>query len=437
MSKAGQTTLIQHLTDIESLEVLAREGLLLEAIPAAELRLVVSYALDYYFRGGRLKAPSVAALRSEEGFAHALDDNDVDLEEEPEDTIEWAIDALKATYIHRETQKFNKDFASLMSEAMGIDRLGVLNQAVTDLAKLSMDLERKDAVADVREAMAERVLAYEARALDPGTITGMSFGWQMVDEYSRGIRNGELAILAAGPKTGKSFFLAWVALNEWRAGRIAALYSLENSVEMTLDRIACLATGINAQAWERGECDEREIARVQQFQEELAASEIPLLVLKPEPGKRTAHAIVRDAQLRGAQSLLIDQLTFMEVARASADRHLQIREVMHDVKTLISTGREQMPCLMAHQISRDGVKAAEKAGHLEMYHLAEGSEVERTADWAFGLFRSRNQVHVGLALLQTLAARRVALEHFEMAWDVSHGNFAALRTIEIGTGDGE
>ena len=74
----------------------------------------------------------------------------------------------------------------------------------------------------------------------------------------------------------------------------------------------------------------------------------------------------------GPTVLIIDQLTFIEPPDERAAPHIQIRDITHDLKTLISTGRDKMPCLLAHQINREGVKAADKVGYLEMYHLAEG-----------------------------------------------------------------
>jgi hypothetical protein len=67
------------------------------------------------------------------------------------------------------------------------------------------------------------------------------------------------------------------------------------------------------------------------------------------------------------------------------------------------------------------VKAAQKAGFLEMHHLAEGSEVERTADWVFGLYQSSVHRQVHQALLQTLAARREDTASWELIWNVQEG----------------
>lgn len=419
MTALGQRNLVQHLVDRDSLETLAREGLPEEVIPTEELRPVYRFALNYFHSSGRTKAPSVAAVRAE--YGDLLDDHDVDLNEDPEDSVEWAIDDLKGTYVYAQTAKFNKRLAASMSEAETAERIEVVAEYATELVALSMQMESHDSQVDAREGMTEAMLRYEARAADRNQVYGIRFGLAMIDDFTRGVHDGELAVLAAGPKTGKSYFLDLVALREWQAGRTCVLYTLENSVEMTLDRIACLACNVDSRAWQHGEVTDHEIERVRGWIAEVEQSETPLHVISPEPGQRTVEAMVRKAQLLDADSLLIDQLTFIEPPDERAPRHIQIRDIMHTLKAMISTGRGRMPCLLAHQINREGVKAADKVGHLEMYHLAEGSEVERTADWVFGLYRSEAERAAGRAKFQTLASRREDNRHFELTWQIDIG----------------
>src|SRR5690606_40673143 len=91
--------------------------------------------------------------------------------------------------------------------------------------------------------------------------------------------------------------------------------------------------------------------------------------------------------------------------------------------------------LLAHQINREGVKAADKTGYLEMYMLAESSEVERTADWVFGLYRSHDERIAELAKLQVLAARREDITSWLMRYDPASGLIETHREIALGTED--
>lgn len=419
MSAHGQKVLMQHLIHADSLDLLAREGMDAEVIPTEALRPVYIWAIDYFHASGRLKAPSKAALMSE--FEDLLADHEVAFPEDPDDSIEWAVDDLKTTYVHRMFQTSLKAGALAMSEAQGTDKITTLAEIARDMVSLSMRMESRESAVEATEGMEERLDAYEARVAAGDEVRGLIFGLAEVDTHTHGIQPGELAVLAAGPKVGKSYYLDRVALREWQRGRNVALFTLENSVEMTMDRIACLATGVDSTRWQHGQCAPDEVDAVRRWISEVDRYDADLWVIQPRPGKRSAEQMVREAQLRGADSLLIDQLTFVEVIDTRRTRPEQIREVTHTLKTMISTGRDRLSCLLAHQINREGIKIARKVGYHEMEHLAEGSEVERTADWVFSLYQSREMRQVNWALLQILAARRADIRNWSLNWEVANG----------------
>lgn len=424
MSYRHEQMLMQHLVSRDSLEVLGREGLPEECVATEDLRRVYLWAMDRFFRGGLTKAPSVGAMRAEWG--DLLDDHEIDLEDDPEDTIEAVIDSLKGTYIWARSADFNRRMSTSLAEATTEERVAVLNEYAGELVRLSTDMEIKDVRVDARQGFQDRLVAYEARSQDKDAVYGMRFGMKMLDEYTRGIHPGELAIIAAGPKVGKSFLMAHVGLKEWQAGKVPVLFTLENSVEMTLDRLAVMATRVSYRAWQQGELPPDDLERVREWIEAMSNDDHPFHILQPPPGARSVEALVKQAQILGADTLLIDQLSYLEARDERQPRHLQIREITHALRGMISSGRHKVPCLLAHQINREGVKAADKNDYLEMLHLAEGSETERTADWVFGIYRSKMEVGHSRAKFQTLAARREVPKHFMLQWDVSVGHIAAL-----------
>ena len=429
MSNAAEIALLGALFDTDSLESLVKEGLTPECIPTDALRPVVDWAVARFFESGRTQAPSREALVSVWG--QQLEDADVRIpaENEQVDTVEWAIDHLKSQYVHYTYQQWQKDAAIAMATASAPERMEILNEQVGLLMSLSLSLQPQHRSVDFADFFGQRLTDYEGRHSSEHATRGMTFGMPLVDAHTYGIHDGELAILAAPPKTGKSYFLDYTALQEARSGRVVALFTLENSIEMTTDRIICLALGIDSRDWQRGRCSAEDVERVRWFQnDELPKLKDTLRIISPEPSRRTPQSIYREAQMIGAQSLIVDQLTFVEHATPGRKaRHEIIRELMHDFKGLISTGRDQMPCLLAHQINREGVKAAEKTGKLEMWMLAEGSEVERAADWVFSLYQSTMQREVFQATLQILAARRESTTAWDLDWRTSSGIINAMR----------
>lgn len=432
MSAQGERVLIGHLVDPESLAVIARDGLNLDVVPTENLRPLVNFAIDYYFASGCQRAPSIPAILAE--YADALTDAEIDLEIEPEDSIEWALDDLKASWVHRQASRFNKDFATAMAEVPKSDRVGVLNEYGTKLVSLGLSLESRAYRSDLREAGDGLIRSYEARAASVGDFRGMGFGLEPVDQHIYGVHDGELAILGAGPKTGKSFFHCWVALQEWKRGKTVCLFTLENSVDMMLNRIACMELGVDAQGWERGEATAEEVDRVRAWVEVVKLAPCGLWVLKPDLGQRSFQHMVREAELRGADCLLIDQLTHVEVGQGLNDRRPRtekIGEALHLLKGMISLGRRPMPCFLTTQIKREGMNAAAKRGYLELDDFAESAEIERTADFAFGFYASRDEVAVRQAKLQMLGSRRTSIRSWQMNWRPEVGGIKIRHEIEI------
>lgn len=429
MSSLAETSLVQHLVDPDSLATLVREGLPLEMIATESIRPLVGWAVDY-FMATLEKAPSSAVVREE--YGDVLDSHEIDLDVGPAGTVQWAIDSIKSAWVYRQSAEFNKAFAVEMAEADPNVRPKVVGQFATELVEMSSKLTRRDLRVDFVDGLSQALDLYEQRATHDG-VRGALFGIPEVDAHFGGIHPSELAVLAAPPKTGKSFFLGHAALRNWMAGLNVALYTLELSVDTMIDRIACMALGIDTHRWDRGEANAEEVDRVREWRTRMEAEhgDHPFIVAQPELGQRSLAMMTRDAQVRGADLMVVDQLTFVELPDPRKAKHERIGDALHLHKVDISTARRPMSSLIAHQINREGVKAAEKSGKLEAHYMADASEVERTVDHALGLYASHDERVAGMAKLQTLAVRRVAPLNWRLAWRPHVGQVASMGEVTL------
>ena len=435
MTSLAEDVLYLSLTDVDALERIATRGLDPEIIPTIAMRDVVAWAIDQYFASGMRQAPSRQALR--DTWGEVIDDARVELlpEDEEVDTIDWALDELTSAFVHWRFQNFAREATTAMATAPSVDRVKMLSAVTNELFQISSSVQPQRSRETLATGARKSLDIYHTDAITGHFSRGMMFGLDLIDQHTYGIHPGELAMLAAGPKTGKSFFLAHVALEEFKRGRKVVLVTLENSVQMTLQRFVSLACGINGRDWQRGTCSPAEVSRVEEWVERLQNpldTDGSIEIIMPEVGKRTVQAIVRYAQMQQADSLIIDQLTFLEHPKPGRKaRHEIVGEIMHELKGAISTGPWPMACLLAHQINRPGVEAARKNGYLLMDHLAESAETERTVDWAFGLYQSREHRRIGSAVLQILAARREDDNAWEMTWEPFRGLVAAVQEIDL------
>lgn len=420
MSALGERTLLLLLTDTDSVEQLAREGLDLDVVPTQDLRPVVEWSLRHLTQTGR--APTADVLRAQ--FGDLLSDHEVDLDAEVEEAVEWALDDLRSSYARNEAGKFARRLVTEVTEADPDQRVDVLARFSTELASMTMRLQPRTTQVDLRSSGEDILLAYDEAVATRGTVRGLAFGLPQVDAHTRGVHEGEIAVVGGGPKSGKSWLANFVALQEWRRERVAALFTLENSIEMTQLRLACVALGLSIQELQDGALSAQDYDKLRAWvRDVLEPSPVPLPIFSPVTVARTPHAVVAAARANGADSLVVDQLNFLENGRERRDqrRNYELTDILRDLRDLISTGRRQLPCLLMHQIKREGVEHAEKTGRYRMSDFADSAEVERIASMAFALYASEDMRAIGRMQLQGLAARRFPLKSWDLLWQIEVG----------------
>jgi replicative DNA helicase len=365
-------------------------------------------------------------------MADVLFEYEIDILNTPDESVEWIMEELRARYLTKQANDLVKELSTEISTAASSDRADIYHQHVAEFVQVSLDLQSKRDVFNLGEDADTIEEEYNDRKANRGRIEGLQFGLPRVDNHTHGIKEGELAIIAAPPKGSKSYMLDRIALKEWEAGRTVSLFTLENSLEMTRDRIACLATNVHPERFEMGECDPVEEAAIHEWvQDALNSRDNKLWIVHPPLGERTIESMVTQAQIRQSDSIIIDQLSHVDPMDPKLSRPLQIREIMQSLKGMISTGHSRMSAVLAHQLTRDGIKLAVKNGFLHMYDLAEGSDVEKTADWVFSMYQSEDAKQVGQFLLQILAARRGRINNWDVSWSVDTGIMDVLHETDL------
>jgi hypothetical protein len=430
--RESEQILLSHLTETSSLDLLAAEGFgtveACEVLSAELSREIVQWALNIYFESGRTSP--ITRLMLEETWGDELERMSIVIDDEHElEPIEWAIDDLRAAHAGKLAHDFSTKLAvSIGEETSAPDRVQVLLEHSHELFRLTRSLVSRRQQVDAGQGLEMALARYQERTQANSTLEGLCFGMPSIDLYTMGIHPGEIAVFAAPSAVGKSWVALKSAFEEWRRGRRSILFTLENSIEMTMDRLACVGAGVVYDQWQKGKCDARSIERVESLIKELKASEHRPIILMPGKGERTMTSMVRKAFTEGADSMVIDQLSFVDETTKGAknrNRWAAFGEMMHELKEEISEGKEKIPCLLLHQINKEGIDAAAKTGRFDMIHLAEAREIDRTADFVFAAYRSDFDKQNDLAMWQTLKARRVPpAQDFTMVWDLSRGHIA-------------
>jgi hypothetical protein len=431
MSARGEIVLLSLLADYESLDVLANIGMPLAAVPTEDCRKIVEWALEYYYSSGRRQAPTPEGFKVTWG--EKLSDLEIELiQPEDSDTMEWAVEDLKADYAKSQVQSFTRDFATAIAgDTHVLEIPQIIHDYAGKLIELDLNLADEHSVVPVGAGLDMRIQAYEERVGEEKGKRGLLSGIDMIDNHSGGTHPGEITVCGAAAKTGKSFWLALIALNSWLRGDRPVLFTLENSKEMTLDRIACLGAHVDGQRFESGELLEHELRRIRDFRAELGDE---IFVVEPGNDDRTPAALHRQMQLLEGTAMIVDQLTWVNHPKPDSrrSRTIEIKDIMHQFRDAI-TGKEAVPLYLAHQINREGIAKARKLGYLEMTDFAESAEVERVVSQGYGLYQSRENGIVGRMLFQTLASRRVPPKHWLLSWNLGQGVIAGLQETQLPT----
>lgn len=420
----------RHLTDSDSMAYIVEANLAAEVLPTPELRPIYTYALDYYLGSHRERVVTMDALATYEVSAgvtllHLLVDHEIALSP-PDMPISDVVEKLKATFITKEFLLWQKHWANQMAQSPMAERLPVAQEASVSLVRLSAALASTRAQVDARNALDGRLEAYEARSA--GYTSGALIGIEEVDNYFGGLQPGEVGLIGAFAKMGKSLFSVRMAYREHARAKVVVLYTLENSVPMTLDRIACVAAMVDTSAWAQGQVSVEDYERVRKYAEQMATSDVPLHVLQPSGEQRNVQSMVRHAQALDADVVIIDQLSHIRHPDPrNKPRNEIVRDIMQDLALYAQDPRQPLPIWVFAQIGRRGQDEAESRGYYKIDDFAESSETERSADIAFTLFQSGDRVQLHRALFQILFARRVPVKWWEIEWRTEYAYIKMLQ----------
>src|SRR4051812_26650466 len=420
------------LTSADSLDYLVREGFSTEAnrevIPTELARDIVAWVLEFYFKAGRKVAPTRDGIL--ETWGKQMADRELKIEDDYEtDSIEWAVAELRSQFSTVQVQQFGIRLGNDVFNAAPPDKVAVVKHMAGQLHDLAMQLSSHHQEVPLDLGLDDAWMRYQERATARNHVSGLTFGLDPIDQHTMGVKDGEMAIFSAFSGNGKSFLSAKSCLAEWKRGRRTALITLENTVEMTIDRISCMMAGIAYEKWQRGTVDEGGLIRFHTAKQRIQETEHAPLIIQPESGDRTPVALVHRAFAYGAESLIVDQLSHVEAVQGSRSfkRNDTVAEIIKEFKALISQGREKLPLLLLAQIKREGQANARKTGRYVMDDLAESSEIERSADFVFSVIRQPAEANEDGALWQTLKARRVPPKDWEMTWRLGVGDLRVLR----------
>lgn len=393
----AERLLLGRLTDAESVAEAWNCGVRPEHFEQPLYQAIWNFTTSYWEQSQRASVPTPWVLAEEfSGYVPA--------QSVAEEIFELAS-LLRRRYVTNQLQEMMRRAAadSVTDPIRALSQLHV--EAYTASEKSSPRLTR----INMAETAEQRWESYLQSHENAPQLLGVPYGIDLLDAYTGGIHPGELAVVGAFAKTGKTWFLCNAAVAALRRGLRPVIFTLEVGLEDIQQRIDALHSGVSYNDIVRRRLDPTQKAALRATLDEL--TQTGLAVERPDPGDRTVPALIARARQLGSDYVIIDQLSRLEAGHKTFSTKELRASVMSQLSIEISRAGSQVPCLMAVQQRR-----GEEDPSLESF--ADAAEIEREVDMALGLYRNGELRRNGQMKCEILGSRRSDATAFMLNWEL-------------------
>ena len=209
-----------------------------------------------------------------------------------------------------------------------------------------------------------------------GRLTGVSTGYNDLDNLTSGLQNSELIVIAARPSMGKSSLVLNIAEHSGtKEKKPTLIFSMEMSAQQVAQNILCSTAKIDAHLLRTGKLDDNQFSNLSLAMGDLSESEI-FIDDTPGLGLLELRAKARRLKLQhNIQMIIVDYLQLME-GRKAENRQQEISGISRGLKAL---ARElEVPVIAVSQLNRS---VETRDGHTpRMSDLRESGSIEQDAD---------------------------------------------------------
>ena len=273
--------------------------------------------------------------------------------------IETASDIITTTYDE-------EDVNSLLDSAEKNILNVVRARSVGDFVPISEILRRAQA-------------KLEELAKNKRSITGIETGFPDFDKITTGLQGGEMIILAARPGMGKTALaLNMAAYAATHTKKAVAIFNLEMSAEMLINRMISSIGQIDAYKLQTGNMQEKDWKRYNEALSQLADTNI---YIEDNAGVTAQEIRAKCRRLANSEDglglVVIDYLQLVSSgSRRVESRQVEVSEISRSLKTMaLELG---VPVIALSQLSRSAEKR--ESNQPMLADLRESGSLEQDAD---------------------------------------------------------
>ncbi|ABM02060.1 primary replicative DNA helicase [Psychromonas ingrahamii 37] len=297
-------------------------------------------------------------------------------------------DIVRERAIVRELIGVANEIAEAGYETEGRDSNELLDFAETRVFQIAESRSNKSegpqAIKDILKATVAKIDDLCKNPRDG--ITGLSSGYNDLDQMTTGFQAGDLIIVAARPSMGKTTFAMNLAEHAaLNADKPTVIFSLEMPAEQIMNRILSSLGRIDQGKIRTGQLDENDWASLSSTMSILLQKGNMFIDdssgLTPTELRSRARRIARDHG--GVSLIMVDYLQLMRVPSLSENRTLEISEISRSLKALAKELR--CPVIALSQLNRGLEQRADKRPINS--DLRESGAIEQDADLIMFIYR--------------------------------------------------
>ena len=340
---------------------------------------------------------------------------------EVNDSMEYLIDSLLMARRKSST-------VSMLSNAIeAIDKQNDHETALIHLQSGLIKLEEDGLTAtsdvDITSDPLSRWEDYEHRKNNPGLL-GIPTGFPTMDAATSGLQKGQLVVIVAPPKTGKSTLALQIAQNIHFAGKVPMFQSFEMSNSEQLTRYDAMRARVSHSRLITGTLTADEEARYLSKLENMKSMRDKFWLVDSASGS-TVSGIASKIQVLHPDVVFIDGTYLMiDEQTGEANTPQALTNITRSLKRMAQ--RFQIPIVISTQVlnwkMRKGQVTADSIGYSSSFH--------QDADVIFGLQKEDEAID-DTRLLKVLASRNSGLTEVSMLWDWNSGQFREIDDSDL------
>lgn len=237
---------------------------------------------------------------------------------------------------------------------------------------------------EIKDVLMEVFNQLEERAMNKGSLTGLTTGYDDLDRMTSGLQRSDLILLAARPSMGKTALALNIAMNSVKTGASVALFSLEMSKEQYVQRIISMESMVESTKLRTGNLDDDDWSRLISVMSAISNYKVFIDDTASVSLFEVMSKCRRLKMEKGLDLIIVDYLQLMtDGGRGGDNRQQEISNISRGLKAM---ARElDCPVVALSQLSR--APELRNDHRPIMSDLRESGAIEQDADVVMMLYR--------------------------------------------------